>query len=192
MIIVSLATRVIFLQWCCTTARCARALMISVVCLVWRRVDTLSLSISSMCLRPLSLSLSTRGAPYLVYSVIKGRFLLIHGFNKTRSIGSSAPHSTIIFFSNPPNSSTTSKKTKFALIWQKIRPLVGLEVGESTKLREVNNHLPRFRAETRRGQTGRRWFYKKKIITQNSYYSISLSVLRCVCFFLRIRESERS
>ena len=51
-----------------------------------------------MCLRPLSLSLSTRGAPYLVYSVIKGRFLLIHGFNKTRSIGSSAPHSTIIFF----------------------------------------------------------------------------------------------
>ena len=166
--------------------------MISVVCLVWRRVDTLSLS--SMCLRPLSLSLSTRGAPYLVYSVIKGRFLLIHGFNKTRSIGSSAPHSTIIFF----------QPSKFEHDFQKNRNLdnhpyldQATSWTRSRTTREVNNHLPRFRAVTRRGQTGRRWFYnQEKSITRKLYFNAAISLresfLRCVCFFLRTSERERS
>ena len=156
-----------------------------------------------MCLRPLSLSLSTRGAPYLVYSVIKGRFLLIHGFNKTRSIGSSAPHSTIIFFLQPSKFEHNFQKQKsqnqdsqfyflswlsdIATSWTRSRRVESWE-----KLIIICRDFAPRRAEAK--QEDDDFITKKKSITQKkitSYQKYPRTPFFALCLHYILRTRER-
>lgn len=153
-----------------------------------------------------SLALNARGALFGLFSDKRPFFYWFTDSIKRALSAPRHPTRPLFFFSNPPNSSTTSKNQKSKnqdcqfdfLSWLSATDIAtSWTRSRRVDEREVNNHLPRFRAVTRRGQTGRRWFYnqEKKHNTKNllhitnSYPRTPFFAL-CLHYILRTRERE--